>query len=445
MKSLEADVAVVGGGPAGSVAAALLARRGRRVVLLEKERFPRYHVGESLLSATLPLLEHVGVLGEVERAGFVRKPGGTFLWGESPEPWSFWFRDDPGGYPHAFHVVRSRFDEILLRHAERQGVEVREEVKVLRLAGEGPVRVEAREAQGAGLVVEAAWAIDATGQDALVGRTQRLRCFHEFFRNLAVWSYYRGAEPLGGELAGNILSAAHEEGWCWFIPLDDGTTSVGAVVDAEEWHARTARGALVETYERLLAGCEPVARRLANAERSAPVRAIRDYSYSSRRFHHGGTLLAGDAACFIDPVFSTGVHLACLAGVRAADTLEDLLAGRVDRDEAFSAYDQGYRRSFERYRRFVTYFYNHHASADSYFWHARKLVDPDGGLEAREAFVRLVSGTRDLSEVSDEIGRVNERWATSLSRERPRNAPGMHLMRVAATLAELGGRSRRAG
>ncbi|MGH7896409.1 MAG: FAD-dependent oxidoreductase, partial [Candidatus Binatia bacterium] len=101
------DVIVVGGGPAGSTAASLLARGGRRVLVLERERFPRYHIGESLLSATLPILAHVGVLPKVERHGFVNKPGGTFLWGSAEEPWSFWFREDPGGYAHAFHVLRS--------------------------------------------------------------------------------------------------------------------------------------------------------------------------------------------------------------------------------------------------------------------------------------------------------------------------------------------------
>jgi halogenation protein CepH len=431
-----ADVLVIGGGPAGSTAAALLAGSGRRVLLLEREHFPRYHIGESLLSATLPILAHVGVLGDVERAGFVKKPGGTFVWGESREPWSFWFRDDPGGHAHAFHVLRSEFDEILLRHAARRGAEVREGVTVAAVEGDGPVRVRAHDDRGRELTFEASLAIDASGQTALVGRSESLRRFDPFFRNLAIWSYFAGAARLDPPLADNILSAAHDEGWCWYIPLHDGTISVGTVVDAKRWGDRVHAESLQESYESLISRCAPVTQLLLGARQVAPVRAIRDYSYSSDRFHSGGTLLAGDAACFIDPVFSTGVHLACLAGVLAADAIEEALDGRRTRAEAFTSYDETYRRSFERYRDFVAFFYNHHAAADSYFWCARKLVDPAEALAPREAFVRLIAGTGDLDGAAD-VRRVDERWKASLTAGQPRAAPGMHLLRVAATLAQL--------
>jgi halogenation protein CepH len=176
---------------------------------------------------------------------------------------------------------------------------------------------------------------------------------------------------------------------------------------------------------------------LRGARQVAPVRVIRDYSYSSTQFFHGEALLAGDAACFIDPVFSTGVHLACLAGLLAADALEEALCGRRAAAAVIADYDAAYRRAFERYRRFVTFFYNHHADPDSYFWQARKLVDFDGSLELREAFVRLVAGTGDISDVLEDVRHTDERWKTSLADERARSAPGMHLMRVAATLAEM--------
>ncbi len=430
------DVIVIGGGPAGSTVASLLARGGRRVLVLEREHFPRYHIGESLLSATLPILNHVGVLPAVEAAGFINKPGGTFVWGSSVEPWSFWFHEDPGGYTHAFHVVRSQFDDILLRHSERQGAEVREGMTVEAIDGEGPFVVTARGEDGQALHVEAAHVVDASGQNAILGRREGLREFNPFFKNLALWSYFAGAARMPEPHRDNILSAAHGEGWCWYIPLHDGTVSVGTVVDANRWRER-AKATLDATYAELIAGCAPVARLLAGARQVAPVRVIRDYSYTSERFYHGAALLAGDAACFIDPVFSTGVHLACLSGLLAADCLEDVLAGHRTVAAAFPVYDAAYRNAFERYRRFLVYFYNHHSATDSYFWQARKLVDPDGALELREAFVRLISGTSDIPPDASAVEQVDARWRASVEKSRPDMAPGIHLIRVATTLGEM--------
>jgi len=297
--------------------------------------------------------------------------------------------------------------------------------------------VTARVDDGSTLRVDAAHVVDASGQNALIGRRERLREFNAFFKNLALWSYFEGAARMDEPHRNNILSAAHPEGWCWYIPLHDGTVSVGTVVDAARWRDRAKAATLDATFDELIAGCPPVHRMLAGARRVAPVRVIRDYSYSSKRFYHGKALLAGDAACFIDPVFSTGVHLACLSGLLAADCLDDVIAGRRTTEEAFPVYDASYRNAFERYRRFLVYFYNHHSAADSYFWQARKLVDPSGSLEPREAFVRLISGTSDIPTDATAIEQVDARWRESLETSRPDKAPGIHLMRVATTLGEM--------
>ena len=436
------DVIVVGGGPAGSVAAGFLAQAGLRVVLFERERFPRYHIGESLLSASMPILEALGAMPAIEAAGFVRKPGGTFVWGARAEPWSFYFRDDPGGRPHAFHVVRAEFDHLLLRHAAGLGVDVREAHRVETVDYDGTLnRVVAHDEHGATVVATAPWVVDASGQQAMLGRRDQLRRFDPFFKNLAVFSYYEGAERLDGAVEGNILSAAFADGWFWFIPLHDGTTSVGAVVDAARFAGEAGRDP-TPLHERLVAACPPVAARLAAARRVAPVRVIRDYSYCSTRFHGPGYLLAGDAACFIDPVFSTGVHLACLAGYLAARAIEGVLGSPArPADEALADYDARYRAAFERYLHFLVFFYDHHADPDSYFWTARKILNPELPLEARTAFVRLMSGTGDLldsdADLAAELAARHARFGDATGRGKFGASSDGGLFRVRGTMREL--------
>ena len=429
------DVIVIGGGPAGSTAAGFLAQAGWRVLLFEKEHFPRYHIGESLLSATLPILDALGVTPAIERAGFVRKPGGTFVWGNRNDPWSFFFREDPGGRPYAFHVVRAQFDEILLRHAADLGAEVREGWRVREIRRDGRTRVSAADAHGAVVEAEATYLVDASGQQALLGQRDGLREFNPFFKNLAVFGYFAYAAPLDGAVTGNILSAAFADGWFWFIPLHDGTTSVGAVIDAQRF-AGAAAGDAADLYHRLIAACAPVAARTRAARLVSPIRVIRDYSYCSRRFYGPGYLLAGDAACFIDPVFSTGVHLACLSGYLAAQTIDAMLRGGTEAVEQ-QRYDARYRAAFERYLNFLYFFYDHHSDPDSYFWTARKILNPEAAVDDRTAFVRLMSGGGDLLGDAAALGARHARMAAATERGRFAAVPGADLFRVGATLREM--------
>ena len=280
--------------------------------------------------------------------------------------------------------------------------------------------------------------IDASGQQALLGRRDRLREFNPFFKNLAVFGYFEGAERLNGAVDGNILSAAFADGWFWFIPLHDGTTSVGAVVDAKRF-AGEAAGAPGASTARLIAGCAPVAERLRQAELVSPVRVIRDYSYCSERFYGPGYLLAGDAACFIDPVFSTGVHLACLSGYLAARTVERF--SRRRRGRVQERYDPRYRAAFERYLHFLYFFYDHHSDPDSYFWTARKILNPGTPLDARTAFVRLMSGGGDLlandAWLQRELALRHQQMHSATLRGRFAAVPGVAPFRVRETLATM--------
>ena len=433
------DVIVIGGGPAGSAAAGFLAQSGYRIGLFEKERFPRYHIGESLLSATMPILEALGVMPAIEHAGFMRKPGGTFVWGNLGEPWSFFFREDPGGRAHAFHVLRSEFDHLLLRHAAALGVDVREAHRVEAVHYDGRNRVVAIDEHGTRVEAEAPYVIDASGQQALLGYRDRLRAFNPFFKNLAVFGYFADAIRLDGPRAGNILSAAFADGWFWFIPLHDGTTSVGAVVDAHRF-AHAAGGDPEALYWKLIAACVPVAERVREARLVSPIRVIRDYSYCSQRFYGPGYLLAGDAACFIDPVFSTGVHLACLSGYLSSRAVTAMLSGTAE-TVAAPEYDAAYRAAFERYLNFLYFFYDHHRDPDSYFWTARKILNPAMPLETRTAFVRLMSGAGDLlngeRDLRDELAERHARWSAAIGQQRFAAAPDAQLFRVRQTLADM--------
>lgn len=431
------DVVIIGGGPAGSVAATLLADAGHEVVVLERDRFPRYHIGESLLSATMPILDLIGVLPKIEAHGFLRKPGGTFQWGREKNPWSFLFREDPGGRPYGFQVIRSEFDKILLDNAREHGATVHEEHAVTRVDTSiaTPVVWGCR-TDGHEFCYRPRFLIDASGQQAVIGSSQNNREYNEFFKNLAIWGYYKDAERLPGELANHILSCAFSDGWFWYIPLHDGTMSVGAVVDVKRWRS-IAQEEPDATYRDLISRCPEIAEKLRNATLVSPIRIIRDYSYEARQFTGPGWLLAGDAAAFIDPVFSTGVHLASLAGFLASRAISRALRGEQDEAEARANYETQYRSAFQRYVRFLTFFYDHNVDPDSYFWTARRiLTHAADGLDQRSAFVRLISGGGDREEIPELDALVtgeHDRWAEAIQSRRASAMPGVELLRVQLT------------
>jgi halogenation protein CepH len=411
----EFDVIVVGGGPAGSTAATLTAMQGHRVLLIERERFPRYHIGESLLPATVHgICEMLDAGDEMRKANFVVKHGGTFRWGRRPEPWTFSFGEAKYNSKRpsfAYQVERSRFDEILLRNAARKGVTVREEHSVKEVTFEGGRATGARYEDGQKRLHEARaqYVVDASGSAGLLANVIGERVYDRFFKNMALFGYfYNGKRFPEPERRGNVISAAFSKGWIWYIPLSDTLTSVGVVISRDH-AADLSQANREQVYAEHIQSCPLVADFLSGATRVgegqyAGLRLLKDFSYLNTKFWAPGAVAVGDAACFIDPVFSSGVHLATYSGMLAARSINTVLTSRassredveLDEQRCFAEFEQRYRREYGVFYEFLLGFYDMHQDEDSYFWRARKVLDVDES--GRQSFVRLVAGLSNREE-----------------------------------------------
>jgi halogenation protein CepH len=396
----EADVVVVGGGPGGSTLASLVAMHGHRVILLEKEKFPRWQIGESLLPSTVHgICRLTGVSDDLARAGFMLKRGGTFRWGANPEPWTFAFSVSPkmaGETSYAYQVERSRFDEILLDNARRHGVDVREECAVTDTICEGDrvCGVSYRDIAGNARSVHAKYIVDASGNRShIYQQVGGSRKYSEFFRSLALFGYFEGGKRLPAPNSGNILSCAFGSGWFWYIPLSETLTSVGAVVRREL--AAKTQGDPEKALQALIAECPMISDFLRNAKRVTEgqygkLRVRKDYSYANSRFWRPGMVLVGDAACFVDPIFSSGVHLATYGALLAARSINSVLDQSVSEESAFREFELRYRREYGVFYEFLVSFYDMHIDQNSYFWSAKKVTNNTSS--ELESFVELVGG-----------------------------------------------------
>ena len=398
--SEETDLVVVGGGPGGSTLATLVAMRGHRVMLLEKEKFPRWQIGESLLPATVHgVCRLTGVADELAKAGFTKKRGGTQRWGANPEPWTFAFSVSPkmaGETSYAYQVERSKFDQILLDHARHMGVDVREEHAVSDVIDEdGRVcGVSYTDAEGNAGTIRAKYVADASGNKSRIYQQAGAeRRYSEFFRSLALFGYFEGGKRLPEPNSGNVLSCAFDSGWFWYIPLSPTLTSVGAVVRHEL--ASKIQGDPEKALTSLIAECPMISDYLRDAKRVTDgqygqLRVRKDYSYANTKFWRPGMALVGDAACFVDPIFSSGVHLATYGAMLAARSINSVLAQTVGENAAFREFEQRYRREFGVYYEFLVAFYDLNVNEDSYFWSAKKVTKSTNS--DLQSFVELVGG-----------------------------------------------------
>jgi len=354
------DCIVVGGGPAGTTAATVLAQKGRKVLLLEKDKFPRYHIGESLIPFCYFPLDRIGMIPKMKAAGFVEKLSVQFVSTDGRSSQPFYFSDH---FDHeastSWQVDRATFDHMLLEHAREHGVDAREEVKVKKLIeADGAVKgVIATDREGRQATFHAPITIDCTGRDGLAMNRKRWRVTEKGLNKTAVWTYFEGAKRDSGRDEGaTTVAYLPQKGWFWYIPLANDRVSVGAVGNRDYLFRDTT------DLETILWGeieKNPwIKERVGQGRQVGGYYATSDYSYRAKHIATDGMVMAGDAFSFLDPVFSSGVFLALTSGSMVADAVETCLdAGDVSA-AMFSEYADNYRAAIEAMRKFVYAFYD---------------------------------------------------------------------------------------
>jgi flavin-dependent dehydrogenase len=382
----DADVLIIGGGPAGSSAAIVLAERGHRVVQVEKSRHPRFHIGESLLPANLPIFARLGVLQQVEAIG-MQKWGAEFV-----SPWhggrgeTFNFADAwDKSMPFAYQVRRSELDEILIRRSAQQGAQVCEgcRVRSVERQPDGLMLVEAEHDDGTVASWRARYVIDASGRDTFLGNKLETKRRNSKHNSAALYGHFRHADRYPEQKrAGNISIYWFEHGWFWFIPLADGVTSIGAVV--WPYYLKSRKVPVRDFFLQTIEMCPPLAQRLKHAELVSDVDATGNYSYTCDRSYGPGYLLAGDAFTFIDPMFSSGVLMAMVNGIASAEAVDTCLCDPRQYGAAMKKFDRIVRHGPKEYSWFI-YRITNPTMRDLF-------MAPRNDLRMKEAMLGLLAG-----------------------------------------------------
>ncbi|MEZ6139521.1 MAG: NAD(P)/FAD-dependent oxidoreductase [Zavarzinella sp.] len=359
----EVDVAVIGGGPSGATTATLLAQKGYQVELFEREKFPRFHIGESLIPHTYNVLKRLNMLDKMKSSHFVKKYSVQFVsqHGKLSEP--FYFVDHENHErSQTWQVRRSEFDQMMLENAREHGVHAHEGVRVLDVIFENDRAVGVRllDADGKEQEVRAKVVVDASGQSSILLDRLNLRQWDPELRKAAVWTYWKNAYRDEGKDSGAtiVLQTKEKKGWFWYIPMHDDIISVGVVADYQYLFQNRASKDLKSIYFEEVERCPGLAPRLANATQCDEFRAQKEYSYKATKVAGDGWVLVGDAFGFLDPLYSSGVLLALTSGGLAADAIGDALAANDPSETRLRAWEKDYLVAMERMRRLVCAFYD---------------------------------------------------------------------------------------
>jgi flavin-dependent dehydrogenase len=359
--SSQPDVIVIGGGPAGSTVATLLAQRGAKVRLYERDKFPRFHIGESLIPETYWVFKRLNMLDKMKASAFVKKYSVQFVNAQGKMSAPFYFHDNkPHECSQTWQVIRSEFDTMMLDNAREHGVEVHQPARVLEVLFEGDraVGVKVQKESGGSEEVRAKVVVDASGQSTMLQNKFKLRLWDPVLNKGAVWTYWEGAYRDVGrdEGATVVIQTPNKQGWWWYIPQHDNTVSIGVVAPFD--YLFKNRGSHEQVFNEEMAACPEVQKRLATGHRRTGYYATKDYSYRSSKVAGDGWVLIGDAFGFLDPLYSSGVLLALKSGELAADAIADGLASGNTSAAQLGRWGETFNKGIDRMRRLVCEYYD---------------------------------------------------------------------------------------